>query len=95
MEQTQTTNNQNADDNVSVCRKKHDNIQDNNKLDVRGSVLGQPVKRENPNRKENKSQNIDINSTDNNSTVQQTKNTEKGSWADALEKAIMAISQDN
>ena len=95
LEQTQTTNNQNADDNVSVCRKKHDNIQDNNKLDVRGSVLGQPVKRENPNRKENKSQNIDINSTDNNSTVQQTKNTEKGSWADALEKAIMAISQDN
>ena len=59
----------------------------------RGTVLGQPVKRENPNRVLNNQKNEE--KTDAEKESGQSAGTEKGSWADALQKAIDAISQDN
>ena len=59
----------------------------------RGTVLGQPVKRENPNRVLNNQKNEE--KTDTEKESRQSAGTEKGSWADALQKAIDAISQDN
>ncbi len=59
----------------------------------RGTVLGQPVKRENPNRVLNNQKNEEKTHTEKES--RQSAGTEKGSWADALQKAIDAISQDN
>jgi cell fate regulator YaaT (PSP1 superfamily) len=59
----------------------------------RGTVLGQPVKRENPNRVLNNQKNEEKTPPEKES--RQSAGTEKGSWADALQKAIDAISQDN
>ena len=77
-----------------------------NRMKVRKGVLGQPVRRENPNRQNHRSENEAPEAADDPvpETAQTSRQEEapaapaeaekKGSWADALEKAIQAISQD-
>ncbi len=72
----------------------HSDRKENNKNE-RGAVLGQPVRRENPNRTVINQKKDDESSEKNISAGHNEESTGKGTWADALEKAIQAISQDN
>ena len=58
-------------------------------------MLGQPVRRENPNRITEKQLKDDKSSAETVKESPRMNSNEKGSWADALQKAIDAISQDN
>ena len=85
--------------NETVFQEKTDQKTDQDVSNVktkgkeRGTVLGQPVKRENPNRVLNNQKNEE--KADAEKESGQSAGTGKGSWADALQKAIDAISQDN
>ena len=77
-------------------------IKEKNRAKLRKGVLGQPVRRENPNRKdipadkEAKEQNDPLKSTQTETAEGETASASapKNSWADALQKAMQAISQD-
>ncbi len=94
-------NNRKAEENEIVKKAavpekpETDNSSDKTKVKDRGNVLGQPVRRENPNRITEKQVKDDKSSTETAKESSKMNNTEKGSWADALQKAIDAISQDN
>ena len=61
----------------------------------RGTVLGQPVRRENPNRITEKQMKDDKSAAGTGKEAPKMNVTEKESWADALQKASDAISQEN
>lgn len=72
-----------------------DNSSEKNKGKDRSNMLGQPVRRENPNRITEKQLKDDKSSAETVKESPRMNSNEKGSWADALQKAIDAISQDN
>ena len=83
-------------------RKNNENRQASNgkgksKSRQRKSQLGKPVKRENPNRTDNKTE---MKMHNNNAEVSENTNItvsdadQKNSWANAIEKAIQAINQE-
>ncbi|MBR5008210.1 MAG: stage 0 sporulation family protein, partial [Methanocorpusculum sp.] len=87
--------------NETVFQEKTDQKTDQDVSNVktkgkeRGTVLGQPVKRENPNRVLVLNNQKNEEKADAEKESGQSAGTGKGSWADALQKAIDAISQDN
>ena len=76
-------------------KQETDNRSDKTKGKDRGNTLGQPVRRENPNKIIEKQGKDDKLSAETAKESPKMNSTEKGSWADALQKAIDAISQDN
>ena len=78
---------------------KHTSSGDKSKTKQRKGALGQPVKRENPNRTDTaqtRSENIPCGTSVTEEQIQCGKNPQetRNSWADALQKAMQAISQD-
>ena len=74
----------------------------NSKSRERKTALGQPVKRENPNRTVNRQQNTELKENEPKATKNSPEGTEEkpkaansSPWADAVEKAMKAINQNN
>jgi len=99
----------NNDDNIGNTSKhaeqiKNETGKDKSKTKSHRAVLGQPVRRENPNRtdlstdelkaKQTSAHNDSIKSTERCNIETANDNNPKNNWADALEKAMQAINQD-
>ena len=97
-----TENYTHSDIPVDAAGSDSSHIKEKNRAKLRKGVLGQPVRRENPNRKdipadkEAKEQNEPLKSTQTETAEGETASASapKNSWADALQKAMQAISQD-
>lgn len=74
------------------------NSEEKNNRKARKPILGQPVRRENPNRQHEKKDGEEVQAQTDHNVVKETQATSETSprspWADALQKAMQAISQD-
>ena len=93
--ETDLTKNESVSQEKADRKTDTDNSNDKPKGKERPNILGQPVKRQNPNRTPNNQKEEKNTDAESVNKPGQPVATEKGSWADALQKAIDAISQDN
>ena len=73
-------------------RTKNNIPADKNREKNRKPVLGQPVRRENPNKKAESTETKNMNTRDTDTKGKETNN--QNSWAEALQKAMQAIDRD-
>ena len=75
-----------------VRTKNNITAENKNREKNRKPVLGQPVRRENPNKKAESNETKNMNTRDTDTKGKETNN--QNSWAEALQKAIQAIDRD-